>query len=309
MSAQPQATAPWRGVFAILCTPFHVDGSLDLVSLAREVQFCVDGGAHGIVTTVNASEAWTLTARERLSVVETASKGLGGALPLVVGVSGGSLAISAEFAKHAEQSGADAVIAMPPPSTTSGGIDIRSYYEGLADSMGLPVMVQNHDAPLGTRMTPQFVSQLVKDIPGVSWVKEEVVPPGPAIDAELSLCGDELHGILSGMAGRYILEDYARGARGTMPACEAADVHARVWNLLEEGKTTAARDLFDRLLPLLNYEAVYSGTYKTVLHWRGVLETSYMRNHGGNPLDGGSQRELRAILDRMSDLFVGYPVG
>jgi dihydrodipicolinate synthase/N-acetylneuraminate lyase len=303
-----QSDKPWRGVFAILCTPFHDDGSLDLESLAREVRFCVDGGAHGIVTTVNASEVWTLSASERRSVVDVASKELAGALPLVVGVTGGSLAISSEFARHAEQAGADGIIAAPPSSTTPAGIDIAGYYSALAESTSLPVMIQNHDAPLGTRMTPQFVSQLVRDIPGVSWVKEEVVPPGPAISTELDICGDELHGVMSGMAGRYIMEDYERGACGTMPACEATDVHAKVWNLLDDGKPDEARDLFDRLLPLLNYEAVYSGTYKTVLHWRGVLESSCMRNNRGNPLDDMSQKELRIILERISDLFVGYPL-
>lgn len=35
-----------------------------------------------------------------------------------------------------------------------------------------------------------------------------------------------LKGIMGGKAGRQLLDEHRRGACGTMPACEAADVHA-----------------------------------------------------------------------------------
>ena len=38
----------WRGVFTIPCTPFTETGALDLASLRRQIEFCVDAGAHGI---------------------------------------------------------------------------------------------------------------------------------------------------------------------------------------------------------------------------------------------------------------------
>ena len=298
----------WRGVFAILCTPFHADGSLDLKSLAREVEFCVEGGAHGLVTTVNASESWTLSDAERMSVVEVTARELAGTLPLVVGVSAGSSQVSAELARHAEQSGADAVIAVPTASRLGATTDIVAYFADIAGAVNLPVFVQNHEPPLGTRMTPELVSRIVTEVPGVNWIKEETIPASHAIRAEISLSGDKLAGVMNGQAGRYLMEDYRAGACGTMPACESVDVHVQIWRLLEESKPAEARDVFDRLLPLLNYEALSSGVYKTVLQWRGVIENSYMRNVGGNPLGEYDLTELRHIVDRMSDLFTGYPV-
>lgn len=307
---QAPSDPAWRGVFAILCTPFTDDGSLDLPSLSREIEFCLEGGTHGLVTTVNASESWTLSDAERRQIVELTAREIAGAVPLVVGVSAGSAQASSELAKHAEQSGADALLAVPPASRPGARTDIYGYFSALAGSTGLPVFVQNHEAPLGTPMSPELVSRMVREIPNVDWVKEETVPPGDAIQVELEQSGEKLRGIMTGRAGRHLLDDYARGACGTMPACESVDVHVKLWALLDGGRHEEARALYERMLPLLNYEGVLPGVYKTVLQWRGVIGSSYMRNvGGGSPLGDADRTELRRILDRMSDLFSGYPIG
>ena len=54
-----------RGVYSIPVTPFHEDGKLDLDSLRKCIEFCLEKGAHGIVMPVNASEVSTLTDEER----------------------------------------------------------------------------------------------------------------------------------------------------------------------------------------------------------------------------------------------------
>ena len=76
---------------------------------------------------------------------------------------------------------------------------------------------------------------MVNELPHVDWIKEETFPPGHAITAELKLCGPKLKGIMGGVAGRYLMDEYERGACGNMPACEMTDVHSAVWNLLDSG--------------------------------------------------------------------------
>jgi len=297
----------WRGVFAILCTPFHADGTLDLASLEQEVDFCLEAGAHGLVCNVNASESWTLTDSERQEVATTVVKKVAGGVPSIIGVSSGSLEISQLLGKHAAEIGADAVMAMPSPSRMGSPVDPVRFFTALAEAVPLPLVVQNHDAPLGTRMPPELVAAMVNTIPRVDWIKEETVPAGQAISRELELCNAKLRGVMGGLAGRFLLDEHRRGSAGTMPACESADIHTTVWNLLEKGDLNGARHIFNRLLPLLNYEAVSSGVYKTVLQWRGIIETDYLRSALGNPLDGSDREELRHILHSMADLFVVSP--
>ena len=56
----------FRGVFAVLPTPFTPGGSVDFESLRRCVRFCIDAGAHGLVASVNASEFTLLTSAEHV---------------------------------------------------------------------------------------------------------------------------------------------------------------------------------------------------------------------------------------------------
>jgi len=276
---------------------------MDYDGLKEETAFLLAAGAHGIVYPVNASEFWVLSDEERAKAVELVVKAVGGKIPVVVGAAGGSDAHAVVFAKHAQEAGADAVIAMPPYIRAVGENDIYAYYRAMSEAISIPIFIQNHDAPAGTRLSPQFCARLVQELEHVDWIKEETFPPGHAISAELELCGPKLKGVMGGVAGRYIMDEHKRGACGTMPACEMTDIASEVWNLLDAGETRKARDLFNRLLPVLNYEAVVPGVYKAILKRRGIIKSDYLRSHHGNPLDQNDHEELTAIFEDMKDLF------
>jgi dihydrodipicolinate synthase/N-acetylneuraminate lyase len=227
---------------------------------------------------VNASEFWTLSDDERLLIAELVLAEVPASVPTVIGVTAGSADWAIRFARHAQDRGAAAVIAMPPNSHPATPAECFRYYERLTSVLEIPLFVQNHDAPIGTPMSPELVSRIVRELPHADWIKEETVPAGHAISYELASCGPKLRGIMGGLAGRYVFDEYARGARGTMPACESVDIHVMIWNLLAGGRETEARSLFRRLLPLLNLEAVGAGVYQTVLHWRGGFAAAFLRS-------------------------------
>lgn len=299
---------PWRGVFTIPCTPFTERGALDLDGLAAVVAFCVDAGAHGIVAPVLASEAWTLTPDERRLVLDALVTGVRGRVPVVVGVSAETRQLSLLLAREAEDAGGDAVIAIPPVDC-AGELDaVYGYYQALSDTSALPIFVQNVDPPFGTRLPGSFVARLVREIPRVDWVKEETVPPGWAITTEIEEAGPKLRGIMGGIAGRYLFDEYRRGACGFMPACEVTDVHTQVWNALDTGDETRARALFNRLLPVLSFEGRAGGVCKAVLKRRGVIASDYTRQFSGNPLDRYDRMELDRLLEDIEDLFTLAPL-
>ncbi|MGH7922451.1 MAG: dihydrodipicolinate synthase family protein [Candidatus Dormibacteraceae bacterium] len=296
-------TEQFRGVFAIPPTPFTERGDLDETGLRRVVSFCVEMGVHGIVTPVNASEFAFLTDDERRRVVEIACAE-SGAVPVVAGVAGTCSQHAVVFARHAREVGAAAVIAMPPYVRSANPSEIRAYYEAIAEAARLPVFIQNHLPPQGTPMRPEFVAELVREIPLVSYVKEECWPPGQHISAELALAGPGLRGVMGGIAGRYLIEEYERGACGTMPACEIADVHVALWGRLEAGDREGARSLFVRMLPLLNLEAMHGVVlYKYVLHRRGLIDSVFVRQPGLWPLDEHDRTEIDVVLERLRPLF------
>ena len=196
-----------------------------------------------------------------------------------------------------------------PPSDCGGDFDaIYDFYRALSETVELPIFVQNVDPPYGTRMPGSFVAKLVREIPRVDWVKEETLPPGWAITAEIEESGPKLRGVMGGVAGRYLFDEYRRGARGFMPACEVTDVHVQVWNALDGGDETTARAMFNRLLPVLSFEGRAGGVCKAVLKRRGIIASDYTRQFSGNPLDRYDRLELDRLLEDIHDLFTLAPL-
>ena len=304
----------WRGVFSIPVTPFGEDGEVDLDSLRRCVDFCVRAGGHGVVAPVNASEAPFLSESERRDVTRVVVETAAGRAPVVAGVSAMTARESVLLARYAREVGADAVIAMPPYARRASVAEIGEFYRQVA-GVGLPVFVQNFAGPLGTPLSASGVADLVREIDGVDYVKEETLPAGHLMTALFELLGPgggqgegggggRLKGIMGGMAGRYLLDEFRRGACGTMPACEVTDVHVQIWDALESGDVEGARTLHTRLLPLLNIESLFGAAiYKEVLRRRGVIACAAMRGPGALLLDRFDQQELDAILADVSDLF------
>ncbi|MGI9147615.1 MAG: dihydrodipicolinate synthase family protein [Chloroflexota bacterium] len=299
----------WRGVFTIPVTPFDAVGDLDEQSLERCVRFCVDAGAHGVVAPVNASEAPMLSDDERKQVAEIVVATVARRIPVVVGVSGVTTRQSVDLAGHARVAGADAVIAMPPYVKKASPAEIVDFYQQLAAATELPIFIQNYGPPVGTPMSARFMADLVEHIPGVEYVKEETVHAGQLMTQLFLLSGPRLKGIMGGMAGRYLFNEVRRGACGTMPACEVTDVDVTIWNALEAGDLVRARQLHNRLIPLLNIEAMYGvAVYKEVLKRRGIIERATMRGPGVVTLDSFDQQELDRILEDVSELFTLAPL-
>jgi dihydrodipicolinate synthase/N-acetylneuraminate lyase len=298
------AGRPFRGVYVILTTPFLDDGSLDEAGLKAEVEFSIAAGAHGLVAPVNASEFSALSDPERLRVIEIVGRTVHGRLPFVAGVSGVSAQVAVWIAKHAEDAGADALIAMPPYISKPPADRVRAYYEALSRATGLPIFIQNYPLPIGVPMSPALLGRLAREIERVLYIKEEVPPVTHSVTADIAACGDSVEGVFGGAAGRYMLDEMRRGAAGTMPACDVTDVHAAVWNVYQAGDASGAREVFNRLLPLLNFEMLHSvHAYKEVLRRRGVIRSAYVRAPMTRPLDSLDHLELDAILSDIRDLW------
>ena len=64
------ASAPLRGIFPVLPVALAEDRSVDPPSMERQVAFCIEAGAHGMVFPVLGSEFQYLTDRERHRLLE-----------------------------------------------------------------------------------------------------------------------------------------------------------------------------------------------------------------------------------------------
>ncbi|HAG55278.1 MAG: dihydrodipicolinate synthase family protein [SAR202 cluster bacterium] len=306
MTTNPQ----FRGVYAIPVTPFNDDLSVDWDSLRKCVEFSVEAGAHGIVVPVNASEGPFLTDTERKQVLKVAIEVVDGAVPVVGGVSGTSTTQSVDLTRNAAELGADSVMAMPPNGATSS--IMWDHFAAIAEAGQLPVWIQNNKPPAGPIVPTDMMVRMLNEVEHVDYVKEESNLPGQVMTELFEKAGGAIRGVMGGMGGRYLVDEYRRGSCGTMPAGHITDAHARLWDALEAGGTDAdglqvvtdeARYIWERMIPSLNFEFMFGANAYKAAYWRrGIIKTPKTRIPANKLLDKFDYEELDRILDRMSDL-------
>ena len=295
-----------KGVFGLLPTPYRDDYEILTPDLLATAEFCCRTGQHGIVWPVMVGEFYFLGEEERLRQLDALLATVNGRLPFVFGCSGVSVPQVLLFARAAERAGADAIIAMAPARANAA--IAMDMFRRLADVYSGPIILQNAATPGGAPLASEQVAQLVDEIPQAQYVKEER-PPGPKHIAEVQrLVGGRVKTIFGGFGGRYLPEELQRGANGAMPACQLADVLARVMERWWQGDQAGARDLHNRLLPLIIRETYPFMRY--MLQRRGVFTSLVERAPAGaEALDEGDKAEITTLLQAISGEIHAYPFG
>jgi dihydrodipicolinate synthase/N-acetylneuraminate lyase len=316
LPAMPSATSgvprPIGGVCPVLATPFDTQGAPDEGSLVRVVDYALHCGADAVVFPGVASEVEQLSAEERDRLVALVARTVGGRVPLIVGASAPDLPTSIRQLQMAAAVGAAAAMVMAPARLAGDAAALRTHYQELGAAASVAIMLQNAPPPAGAGFEMTTIAPVVAAVTAIRYVKEEAMPCGQRISALLDSpeLAETKHfgGALGGAGARYLLDELARGAIGTMPACELTDIHVAMVRAWGAGDRTRARVLYNRSLPLLNFQAVFRWAMtKEVLRRRGIIDSAYVRAPGPR-LDARDQIELGIMLDEIADLLVAFPV-
>lgn len=282
----------FKGIYQILHTPFHEDGAIDWDSFSRQIEYCIAAGVHGLVGPAMASEFFSLTDAERFEVVEFTLKAVAGRVPVLVGAQGITTQAAVMFGEHGARHGADGLMAMAPYLRKASKAETEQYFRALAD-IGLPVMIQNAPALAGISLTAGDLASLLNSHPNIMYIKEEAPPILQRITNVLNAAGDVCQGVFGGANGLYLVDELRRGACGNMPAGGMVDIQVKVYNLYMAGEVEAAEALNLRLLPLLNYAAIYGVTFHKYILWRrGVLDSPTARDPQRTNLDEHDKRAI-----------------
>lgn len=286
----------------VLATPFAGDGALDLESLAHLVRYTVDAGADGVVFPGVASEFDFLSVDERNTALEVVIEAIGGRIPVVVGASATSANESAALAQAGEHRGAAAAMVMAPASVGPEVAPLTRFFQEVAQGIGIPIVMQNAPPPVGAGLPIEAMLEVAAGVPGIRYIKEETLPCGQRITRLLEGAPASVEGVMGGAGGRYIVDELIRGACGTMPACELTEAHVAIVRAHRAGDLAAARAIFNRILPLLSFQAVFRMRMtKAVLKARGLFADEFVRAPGPE-LDAQDRRELATMLADVADL-------
>lgn len=250
-----------------------------------------------------ASEVATLSEAERVSLMGEVFAEAAGRVPVVAGVSSTDVALTMRLARLAAGQGAAALMVAAPANLKNVAEQI-GYFQAIAAAVpGTPIMLQNVP-PAGAGLDPAVLLEILAAVPAIEYVKEEALPSGQRLTEVLSRAPASLRGVLGGAGGRYITDELRRGACGTMPAIELAEVHVLLYAAHRRGDFDAVRQMFTRMLPVLNIQAVFRWSLtKYVLQHRGLIRHAGQRTVGPL-LDALDQQDVDAFMGDMADLLL-----
>ena len=305
----PSQGRPYWGAFPIVPTTFDERGDLDLESQLRAVDFCIDAGSAGLCILANYSEQFALTDGERERLTADILAHVAGRVPVIVTTSHFSTRIAAERSRQAQDAGAAMVMLLPPYHGATLRADegaLLEFFRQVAAAIDIPILVQ--DAPIsGTTLSAPFLARLAAEVPLACYFKIEV--PGAAVKLRelIRLGGAAIEGPYDGEESITLIPDLDAGATGTMPSALLPDVLGLVVARYRAGERAAAVALYERYLPLINYENKQCGlrATKALMREGGIIASEAVR-HPTPPLHPATRAGLVELATRLDPLVLRW---
>ncbi|MCA9159385.1 MAG: dihydrodipicolinate synthase family protein [Planctomycetales bacterium] len=292
-----------QGVLPVLHTPFTDSGQIDRETLQREIEWAFQTGANGVVVAM-VSEILRLGYHGRKQLAELVCESAKDRGSIVISVGAESIPEALDFAQHAEQLGASAVMAIPPVATSLSARASCDYFSAIAASISIPLIVQDASGYVGASIDLSVYLELLERFGSERiYFKPEASPLGP----NLSKLRDATQGmaqIFEGSGGINLVDCYRRGIVGTMPGTDLLDGIVALWQAL------VARDddrIYALSLPICGLVALqlqagldgFLAIEKYLLQKRGLFPNTLQIQPTAWQIDAETQAEVDRLFARM----------
>jgi 4-hydroxy-tetrahydrodipicolinate synthase len=269
--------AELTGSQVLLVTPFGDDGEIDEESLARHVDFVVEGDVDGIIALGTTGEFFSLSASERAEAMGTIARLVRGRVPLTFGIGDASTRVSIELGRRAAEVGAACVMLQPPFYYPYSPPAIREHFLTVARAVDLPLMV--YDGAAGIELSIELLDELTRVAPNIRYAKFSLPKPAKYSAAAQGapnlrvFCGDD----------NILLLALRNGAAGCTVGCGNLQPHevASVCRRYADGEVDGARELHNaRIAPaagICNTKSEFIRCFKEVLAEKGIIRSPYTR--------------------------------
>lgn len=286
---------PFHGVFSALITPFTAEEDINETALRNVVDRTIGGGIHGLVPNGSTGEFFSQTISERRRVVEIVVDQTAGRVPVLAHVGALRTVDAVELARHAEETGAAGVMAVAPFYEPLGAAEIRTYFQAIADSVSIPVMIYNIPSATGVCLGVEDLVHIASLSENIKYVKDTSGDFGQAVRL-VHECGNVLTAFI-GM-DTYFLATFLEGGAGTIVgSCNFMTPRLiSIYDAIHAGDLVRAKKDWDILFPVLQF--LVSNPYVPAV--KGAMEILGLSpGPARGPiacLSGQSMDELRTLL-------------
>lgn len=290
-----------KGIVIPLVTPFTDEDKIDVESLKRLVDHCIDGGMTSLYPCGTTGEMMFMSVEERKLVAEVVVKHAAGRIPVYVHVGAWNQADTIELAKHAVEIGAQGIGVVTPAFYTISDRGLVDFYVAVANSVpaDFPVYMYGIKQNAINDLNKNVCQQVAEKCPNVMGVKYSF--PDMTRLQELMTIRDGEFDVLVGPD--HLFEAVcAVGGRGVVSgnAMIVREHYAALWDAIQKKDYDLATKL-QRRTNVLNATmcAINNiAAYKVILKNEGVLATTNMRR----PMENLTPEQEADLLKKMAEL-------
>ena len=289
------------GVLPVVSTPFDDDGRIDERSLMTELEWVLDQGVSGL-TTGMVSEVLALSPMERRRLTEVV---VGFALDRgtlsIISCGAERVEDAVAYARHAERTGADAVMAIAPVEVSLDAEATFRYFAEVIESTALGVVVQDASGYVGRPLGIELQSRLHETYGPRLYFK----PEAPPLGQRLSMLRDATRGearVFEGTGGAALVDSFRRGVVGSMPGAEVCWAVQHMWAALNAGDWVSAYGVNDPLGLLIGLQTSidsFVAVEKHILVSQGVIASTRARPSSAYVLDEETRDEVDRLVARL----------
>jgi len=238
-----------EGIYTPVITPYREDFSINYERLAQIVDFLIEAGVHGIISSGTTGEYYAQSMEERFELMEFINKQINGRVTFIVGTGAIRTEESIEYAKAALAVGADALLVATPPYAIPTERENALHALAIDRAANLPIMLYNYPGRMGTTMGKDYLDRVGRSH-NFCAIKESSGDPNRVH----LLARDYPHIQLSCGMDDQALEFFAWGARSWVCAGSnfAPEIHVALYQAcVVEGDFDKGRRIMSAMMPLM----------------------------------------------------------
>jgi 4-hydroxy-tetrahydrodipicolinate synthase len=161
----------FKGSIPALVTPMRDDGTIDLGTWERLVDFHVEAGSDAVVVGGTTGESPALERAELEKLIGSARRRIAGRIPLIAGSGTAGTAKSVALSRAAETAGADALLVVTPYYNRPTQEGLYRHFTAIADAVTIPLILYNVPGRTACDLLPETVGRLSRH-PRIVGIKE-----------------------------------------------------------------------------------------------------------------------------------------
>jgi len=236
------------GSIVAIVTPMHEDGSLDLASYRKLIDWHIAEGTAAIVAVGTTGESPTVDVDEHHELIRVAVEQCAGRVPVIAGAGGNSTREAVELTRYSASVGAAATLQVVPYYNRPTQEGMYRHFRAVAEAVDLPQILYNVPGRTVADLSNDTIVRLAQ-VPGIIGLKDatgdmpraaELLSRLPAEFAVYSGNDDSALALMA-VGGHGVISVTANVAPGAM---------ARLCAAALAGDYAAARAINRQLIPL-----------------------------------------------------------